>query len=422
MIDVNNTPLFSSSSQQIIDIAKKHNLDLHKVKKFLEPNNVIEREIVFKLDSGELKKVMAYRSQHNNKLGPYKGGIRFHPKVNKDEVMALSLWMSLKCAVANVPFGGGKGGVTIDPKALSETELERLSRAYSRAFFDDFGYNKDVPAPDVNTNPKIIEWMVEEYVSLAKVSDLKTYASFTGKPVSLHGSMARDFSTGYGGVIVLMELLKKLKKNPTNLKTAVQGFGNVGFNFALEASKRGLPIISVSDSKGAILNTDMTPLDINLVNECKRKQGYLAGCYCKGGVCDLTLGRQIKNEDMLELPIDIIVPAALESVITRENMERITATIIVEMANGPVSSEAYNFLSRKKIIIIPDILANSGGVIGSYIEWLENTEEMKLTLDEELSKLNEILSSAFDDVWKISENKKIPLKEAALLAALQKLI
>ena len=372
--------------------------------------------------AGKNVNITSYRSQHSNKLGPYKGGIRFHKDVSKDEVMALSLWMSLKCAVANIPFGGGKGGVTIDPKNLTELELEMLSRAYANAFYQHFGYDKDVPAPDVNTNSKIIEWMVKEYVLLAKTDDRKTYASFTGKPVRLHGSPAREISTGYAGVVVLTELLKKLELKPENLTVAIQGFGNVGLHFALEAEKRNLKIVSVSDSKGAIINTELTPLDVNLVDSCKRKQGYLAGCYCKGGVCDLAKGRVITNEAMLELPVDILVPAALENVINADNMKKIKAKIIVEMANGPISTEAYEYLSKNDVIIIPDILANSGGVIGSYIEWLENTEDKKSSLEDELKLLTETISKAFENVWKTSIENSVPLREAALLTALQKLI
>ena len=276
MVDVNYS-LFDTSSQQILEIAKKHNLDIKKVKAFLKPDRVLEKEIEFALDSGKGKKVTAYRSQHNNKLGPYKGGIRFHRNVTRDEVKALSLWMSLKCAIAGLPFGGGKGGITINPKDLSETELESLSRGYAKAFFEHFGYDIDVPAPDVNTNPKIIEWMVKEYVKISGKKDTKIYASFTGKPVDLHGSPAREIATGYGGVIILLALLEKLKLEPSDQTVAIQGFGNVGLHFALEAEKRGLQILSVSDSKGAILNNNREVLDIKLVDECKRKQGYLAG-------------------------------------------------------------------------------------------------------------------------------------------------
>ena len=417
-----NNPLFETSSQQIIEITKKHNLDEARVKEFLKPDQVIEKEIEFKLDSGKTQKVTAYRAQHNNKLGPYKGGIRFHQNVTKDEVTALSLWMSLKCAVAGLPFGGGKGGVAINPKALSEAELERLSRGYAKAFFDNFGWDRDIPAPDVNTNPKIIEWMVSEYLSLAGTDDPKAYASFTGKPTNLHGSQAREIATGYGGVVVLSELLSKLNITPSSQKVAIQGFGNVGFHFAYQAQKKELQIVSVSDSKGAIINNDKSSLDVKLVEECRKKQGYLAGCYCIGGVCDLTKGRQITNKAMLELPIDILVPSALEDVINDENMHEIQAKIIVEMANGPVSTKAYEYLSKNDVMIIPDILANAGGVTGSYIEWVENTEGKTYSVDEELDLLTKTLKEAFDTIWDESEKSSIPLREAALLTALKKLI
>ncbi len=264
--------------------------------------------------------------------------------------------------------------------------------------------------------------MVKEYAELSENKDTKAYATFTGKPVDLHGSKAREISTGYGGVIVLLELLDKMKLDQSDQTIAIQGFGNVGLHFALEAEKRGLQIISVSDSKGAIINNDRGALDVKLVDECKRKQGYLAGCYCIGGVCDLTKGRQISNEDMLELPVDILVPAALENVINEGNMKNIKSKIIVEMANGPVSTQAYDYLSEKGVIIIPDILANSGGVTGSYIEWIENTEGKTYSVEQELDLLKKTLKKAFGTIWDESKKSSIPLREAALLTALKKLI
>ncbi|MDP3726746.1 MAG: Glu/Leu/Phe/Val dehydrogenase [bacterium] len=421
--------IFSQTKKSILLISKKFNIDQKKVEEFLEPNRIVEVKIPIKLKNGEIKIFKGFRSQHNNKLGPYKGGIRFHQNVTKDEVMALSLWMSLKCAVVGLPFGGAKGGVTIDPKTLSEGELEGLSKGYVRQIFDIIGPHKDVPAPDVNTNPKIMGWMVEEYFKISRERKINlpknaVFATFTGKPDEDHGLKGRKEATGFGGVIVLRELLDKLGLKPESQTVAVAGFGNVGYHFAQEASNAGFKIVAVSDSKGGIgnKNSDFRPLDIPLVLECKMKKGVVSGCYCVGGVCDLTKGRPISNEEMLELPVDILVPAAMENVINRNNMTRIRVKIILEMANGPVSYEAYEYLTKKGVIIVPDILANAGGVSGSYLEWRQNMENKKYTKEEALKEISAIMKKAFNSLWDEAKNLKTHLKEAATVHALKKLL
>jgi len=423
------TNLYSSSSEQIRQIAQKQSLDKDKLEKFLVPENIVEATLPLLKDDGSTIFVKAFRIQHNSNLGPYKGGIRIHAQVSKNEVMALSLWMSLKCAVANLPFGGGKGGIVIDPKTLSEKELERLSKEYAKSMFDVIGAHKDIPAPDVNSNPKIIQWMVDEIIKIAKEKNLpipenELYATFTGKPIQNHGLTVREESTGMGGVIILLELLKKLEKNPKELSMAVQGFGNVGYHFARIAQKKGFKILAVSDSKGGIIakNIDAESLDIDLVANCKKEKGYVAGCYCAGGVCDLTKGKVITNEELLGLSVDILVPSALENVINESNMKNVKAKIIVEMANGPVSPEAYEYLSDKGAIIIPDILANSGGVVGSYIEWKQNLENTTYSNDSAFNELDEKLTTAFENVWEKSQNEKIPLRQAALVVGLEKIL
>ncbi len=417
--------MFISTTNQLKDIAKKNNLNKEKLENILLPERLIEIEIPLTRDNGKAELVKGYRCQHSSLLGPYKGGIRFHQGVSVDEVKSLSLWMSLKCALADIPFGGAKGGVVIDPKILSESELERLSRGYVTRLFDVIGPYTDIPAPDVNTNPKIIKWMVEEYISLAKKRNLNSkelHGAFTGKPIDLGGLKIREISTGYGGVSILMALLSKLSLKKEKMTMAIQGFGNVGYNFAKYAASYGFHVVSVSDSKGAIINNNNEPLDIDLVMDCKRKQGYLAGCYCVGGVCDLNRGRVISNEDILRLPVDILVPCALENVINENNMKDIKAKIIVEMANGPVTPSAYEYLSSKGVHIIPDILSNAGGVVGSYIEWKQNVEKTHISDKEALSTLKSILSSAFENVWEVSLTNKISLREAALVLALGRLL
>ncbi len=423
------TDIFSETKKSILKISKKFNLNENAVEKFLEPARVLEVKIPVKLKNGQTKVFQGFRSQHNNKLGPYKGGIRFHPQVTKEEVMALSLWMSLKCAVADLPYGGAKGGVIVDPKTLSERELEDLSRGYARAIYDVIGADRDVPAPDVNTNPKIMSWMVDEYVKISKEKKVQIpenilYATFTGKPDKDHGLAGRTEATGFGGVVVLKELVQRLGLKSENQMVAVQGFGNVGLYFAQFAADNGFKVVAVSDSKGAITekNHQFKALDIPLVLKCKKEKGMVSGCYCVGGVCDLSKGRPLTNEELLELPVDILVPSALENVINKKNMTKIKAKIIIEMANGPVSYEAYEYLTKKGVVIVPDILANAGGVTGSYIEWKQNIENKKYKKEETLKMIEGIMELAFDNIWNEAINLKTHLKEASTVHALKKLL
>ena len=423
------TDIFSETKKSIVTISRKFNLNQNKIKDFLEPHRVIEVEIPVKLKNNRTKIFKGFRSQHNNRLGPYKGGIRFHPQVTKEEVMALSLWMSLKCAVADLPYGGAKGGVIVDPKVLTEEELEELSRGYVRAIYDVIGADKDVPAPDVNTNPKIMGWMVDEYIKISKERKIQIpenilYATFTGKSDKDHGLAGRTEATGFGGVVILKELMQRLGLKPETQTVAIQGFGNVGNYFAQFAADSGFKIVAVSDSKGAITekNHEFKALDIPLVLKCKEEKGMVAGCYCVGGVCDLTKGRPISNEELLELPVDVLVPSALENVINKKNMAKIKAKIIIEMANGPVSYEAYEYLTKKGVVIVPDILANAGGVTGSYIEWKQNIENKKYKKEETLKMIEGIMELAFDNIWNEAINLKTHLKEASTVHALKKLL
>lgn len=423
------TDIFSESKKSILSISKKFKLDQRAVEEFLEPNRVVEVKIPIKLKNGQIKVFKGFRSQQNNKFGPYKGGIRFHPQVTKEEVMALSLWMSLKCAVADLPYGGGKGGIIVDPKTLTEGELEELSRKYVRAIYDVIGSDKDVPAPDVNTNPKIMGWMVDEYLKISKerkvdLSKNRLYATFTGKSDEDHGLAGRTEATGFGGVVILRELVGKLGLKPKNQTMAIQGFGNVGSYFAQLAGDNGFRVVAVSDSKGAITekNHKFKALDIPLVTKCKAEKGMVAGCYCAGGVCDLTKGRVISNDELLELPVDILVPSALENVINKKNMAKIKAKIIIEMANGPVSYEAHEYLTKKGVVIVPDILANAGGVAGSYIEWKQNIENKKYKKGETLKMLEGMMESAFNNIWNEAKKLKTNLKEASTVYALKKLL
>lgn len=419
--------VYEKSREEVFEVGRKFGFPQDKLEEFLTHDRIVEVKVT--LDFGdEIVTFKGYRAQHNNNLGPYKGGLRFHPQVNKDEVMALSLWMSLKTAVIGIPFGGGKGGIAVDPKVLTEQQLENLSREYVRKVYDVLGPYKDIPAPDVNTNPKIIDWMADEYVKIAKVgkSPLKEnelYATFTGK--KKNGLDGRTEATGFGGVTVLKEISKKLKLDPKKTTIAIMGFGNVGYYFADLANKLGFKVIAVSDSKGGIIKKakgEFLALDIPLVYECKMEKGSLNGCYCAGGVCDTRGGQLITNEELLELPVDILVPAALEDVITDNNMQNIKAKIIIEMANGPITPKAEHYLTNKGVTIVPDILANSGGVAGSFIEWEQNLKNKKYKKEEVLNRLQNLMIAAFENVWDTAKRNKINLKEASYLVALEKIL
>jgi len=424
-----NNSVFEKSAEFIKKIGTEYGYSSDVLDNFLTPNRIIEVSLPI-TSNGQIKLYKGFRVQHSNFRGPYKGGIRFHEDVDRDEVMALSLWMTLKTAIANIPFGGGKGGVRVDPKQLSEKELEDLSREFTRQLFDVLGPDKDVPAPDVNTNPKIINWMADEYVEIAKskglsLSDEALYGTFTGKSISNHGLDGREEATGFGGAVVLREIIKKQQLKPENITVAIQGFGNVGYFFAKFASSFGFKIVTVSDSKGAITDKNATlntNLDIDKIYACKIEKGMVAGCYCVGGVCDINDGKVITNEDLLTLPVDVLVPSALGGVINESNMKNIQAKVIIEMANGPVTPAAHKYLTEKGVIIVPDILANSAGVTASYLEWRQNTEGVKMSKEGVLEELERIMTEALDDVYAESEKKGTDLLSASYGIALKRIL
>jgi len=398
-----------------------------------QPQRILYVSIPVVMDTGEIRIFQGYRSQFNNFLGPYKGGIRYHPQVSIEEVKALSLWMTMKCAVANLPLGGSKGGIIVDPKVLSEKELEQLSRGYVRAIADCIGPDKDVPAPDVNTNGVIMGWMVDEFVKieskkyrLTQKEKMYVSSTFTGKRIQDGGSEGREDATGQGGLYVLETILAHLKKNNTALSSrktltvAVQGFGNVGYNVARLLHDAGLMIVAVSDSKGGVYVPD--GLDPKLTLDCKKKTGMLAGCYCSGSVCDLKKGRRITNEELFELPVDILVPSALENVLVKENANNIKAKIVLEMANGPTTPEADEILFQRGISVIPDILSNSGGVTVSCFEWDQNRKNEHWTKDEVNRKLKKKMEQAAEAIWDTSQKLHIDLRTAAFVVALKRIL
>ncbi len=361
------------------------------------PDRVMEFEIPVKMDDGSEKKFSAWRVQHNNALGPYKGGIRYHPASNLDEVKALASLMTWKTSLLGLPYGGAKGAVAVNPRELSGRGLENLSRGYVRAIWREIGPQKDIPAPDVGTNAEIMDWMADEY---SKLVGYWEPAAFTGKSVEKGGSQGREEATGLGGYIILREFLKHveilvLSAESTKISTsvAIQGFGNVGSNIARVLYVNGFRVVAVSDSRGALYEPG--GIDIPRVMEVKARTGIIDRGTCFSlqphpGPC-----QTFTNKELLELPVDILVPAALEDQITAENADKIQARVILEMANGPTSREADEMLARRGVEIIPDILANSGGVVGSYFEWLQSLDQKYWSEAEVLAKIDEKLSEAF---------------------------
>ncbi|HUD03783.1 MAG TPA: Glu/Leu/Phe/Val dehydrogenase [Patescibacteria group bacterium] len=372
----------------------------------------INAEHVFEIKLKNGKTFQAYRVQHNNKRGPYKGGIRFHPEVNLDEVRALSTLMSFKTAVVGLPLGGGKGGVTVDPRQLSDVELEELSRKYAKHLVPHIGPQKDVPAPDVNTDSRIIDWMVDEYELL---TGDKSRASFTGKSIEKGGSEGRDAATGRGGVISLRELLRYLKLGNKELTIAVQGFGNVGSFFSLIAEKEqpNWKLIAASDSGAAVYKQE--GLKAGRLNKYKEKRGRFSDYPDKSS-------KIITNEELLALPVDILVLAALGDSVTEKNRRNIKAKYIVELANGPVNEMAHDYLYKKGIVILPDIVANAGGVIVSYFEWLQNNKAEHWPVDKVNDKLEDYMVRATKKLCQTSATKNISLKEAAFVNAIKNLL
>ncbi len=376
--------------------------DVHE--RLKHPDRVLTVAVPIRMDSGETRVFTGYRSQYNNTLGVYKGGIRYHPGVTIDEVKALSFWMMVKCAAVNIPLGGGKGGVIVNPKELSLGEIERLSRAYVRGIWREIGSDKDVPAPDVYTTPQIMGWMRDEYEKLLGKPDPGV---ITGKAIEDGGSEARSYSTAQGGVYVTKELAKKMGLTPNQTTVAVQGFGNAGSFMAKILANEGYKIIAATDSRGGVINRE--GLDVALLEAHKEATGSVIG---------FSGSEALSNDALLELDVDILVPAALENVITEENAPRVRAKAIVELANGPTTPQADDILQEKGVIVVPDVLANAGGVTVSYFEWEQNVAGTHWTEAVVLEKLEKIMVDAFSDIWAKKEQYQTNMRTAAFIAAI----
>jgi glutamate dehydrogenase/leucine dehydrogenase len=377
-------------------------------KRLTRPDKIIEIPVAVQMDEGPRAVFEGYRVQHNNILGPYKGGLRFHPHVDMDEVKALSFWMTMKNALVDVPFGGGKGGVKVDPKALSPGELERLTREFARQLAPYIGPEKDVPAPDVNTNGQIMSWIRDEY---EKVTGATAPGVVTGKPVGQGGSEGRTEATGLGGSYVLDEILR-LKSEKAAAKTvAIQGFGNVGSYLARYLIAGGYKVVAISDSRAAI-HAENGISNIDALETHKKSTGSLLG---------FETTESINPAEILALSVDIAVPAALENSITKSNAENIRASVVLEMANGPTTPEADEILRERGITVIPDILANAGGVAVSYFEWYQNMHDEKWGKDDVFKRLEEKMRKAARAVFTESQNGSLTLREAAYVVALRRL-
>ena len=372
------------------------------------PKRILTFSYPVKLDSGETRYFTGYRVQFNDARGPTKGGIRFHPEVNLEEIKTLAFLMTLKCAVVNLPYGGAKGGVMIDPKRFSDAEIERISRGYIMEIKDFIGPDIDIPAPDVNTDSRIMPWMLDEY---EKIKGRHVPGVITGKPVALHGSKAREFSTSMGGAYVLGEMAGALNLKPAKTSVAVQGFGNVGMNIARILHEWGYKVVAVSDSKNGIYNAN--GLNIKDVIAHKEKTGQVA---------KFKNSKTISNEELLQLKTDVLEPAALENQITKKNANNIKAKLILEMANGPVTVEADDILLQKKISVVPDILANAGGVVVSYFEWVQNSMNFYWSENEVLDKLKTYMTNAVKDMSKVCGEFNCDMRKALYINSIRKIL
>ena len=413
--------LFEDALHHVELAGKRSNLDAETLERLRRPAFVSSATVPVRMDDGSLRMFDAHRVRYNDARGPAKGGVRFHPAVSLDELKALALWMACKCAVVAIPFGGGKGGVAVDPKALSRAELQRLSRGYIRELADVLGPDVDVPAPDVYTNPRIMGWMADEY---SRIRRARTPSVITGKPVELEGIVGRDDATGRGAYSCIKELQALRSWTPRNVRVAIQGFGNAGQSIARLLHDDGYRVVAISDSRGALYRRD--GLDVPRLVRAKNESRSVSGVYCACSVCDCTgctegHAEQLTNEELLELDVDVLVPAALELQITAANAARVRAPVVVEVANGPISAGADADLADRGVLVVPDILANAGGVTVSYFEWAQNKAGWIWTLADVHQQLGLVMTRAFQDVHARHQSGGISMRSAAYELALERI-
>lgn len=397
---------FEIVQEQIELAASRLSLDQQTINILKKPKKALSVSFPVRMDDGTIEVFEGFRVQHNDAIGPTKGGIRFHPEVTLDEMKALAAWMTFKCGVVALPYGGGKGGVICDPHKLSRGELERVSRAYVAAIADFIGPEQDIPAPDVNTGAQIMGWMVDEY---SKIKGSFSPGVITGKPLSIGGSLGRNEATARGCVFTVVEAMRDMGKQMQGATVAIQGFGNAGRIAAALLADMGCKIVAVCDSKGAIYD----PAGLNVDHIEKLKEN--------GSILDYSTDCHASNDELLELEVDILIPAAMENVITASNADRIKASIVAEAANGPTTPTADKILLDRNIVVIPDILANAGGVTVSYFEWVQNLSRYHWSEQEVNEKLQRRMTESYKAVKYMSEEHHVDLRTAAYMIALKRI-
>ncbi|MFN7214851.1 Glu/Leu/Phe/Val family dehydrogenase [Microcystis sp.] len=408
--------LFTDASSRLERALKYVSISDDAIERLKYPKASLSVSIPVRMDNGTLRIFQGYRVRYDDTRGPGKGGVRYHPNVSIDEVQSLAFWMTFKCALLDLPFGGAKGGITLNPKELSKAELERLSRGYIEGIADFIGPDVDILAPDVYTNEMIMGWMMDQYsIIQRKISP----AVVTGKPLTMGGSRGRDTATGTGAFHVIHSLLPKLDKKPANTTVAVQGFGNAGAIVADLLAKAGYQVVAVSDSQGGIYREK--GLDIASIRQYKQEHREITAIYCQDTVCHIVEHDGISNEELLALDVDVLIPAALENQITAENADRVRAKYIFEVANGPTTSEADRILDSKGILVFPDILVNAGGVTVSYFEWVQNRSGLYWQLNEINERLKERMVTEAEKVWSFAQEFDISLRNAAYAQAIARL-
>lgn len=408
--------MFELAQQRLESVFKHIEVDEEVVTRLSAAKNSYIASIPVRMDDGSLRIFTGYRVQYDDTRGPNKGGIRYHPQVDLEEVTSLSFWMTVKCAVVGLPFGGGKGGVTVDVKELSNLEIERLSRGYIRAFADVLGDARDIPAPDVYTNATIMGWMADEYSVITRRHEPGV---ITGKPIGLGGSKGREAATGQGALYSLVEYGRRHGWDFSTVTVAVQGFGNAGYHFASLAKAMGFKIVAVSDSQSAIYCAG--GLNVDDIYRHKQEKNTLTSVYCDDAVCSKLDHQELTNGELLELPVDVLVLAALENQITDENAGRIKAKTILEVANGPISPEGDTVLEANDLQVIPDVLANAGGVVVSYFEWVQNKSGFYWDDQEVNTKLKKIMEVESNAVFDLAIKHKCSMRTAAYIHGIKRL-
>ena len=397
---------FELAKAQLRQVGEIFALDPNLIRVLSQCKKAVEVSIPVRMDDGSVEAFAGYRVTHNIARGPSKGGIRYHPDVTVDEVKALSMWMTWKCALMGLPFGGAKGGVVCDPKRLSASELERMTRRYTSEIINDIGPERDIPAPDVGTDGRVMAWIFDTY-SMNKGHSV--LGVVTGKPLSVGGSLGREEATARGSLYCIQALAVKKGARVSDYSVAIQGFGNVGSNLARLLHVEGATVVAASDSQGGVYNPH--GIDVPAALAHKQERGTLVG---------LANAEAVTNEELVELPCDILAPCALEQVITEENADRVKATVICEGANGPVTPTADAILEDRGVLVMPDVLANAGGVVVSYFEWVQGLQEYFWREDEVNAKLHDIVARAFEEAWRTRESKDTSLRMASYGLAVQR--